>query len=41
MEFNKALAEHFKKSGKIELPEWHDMVKTEVHKELAPTDLGW
>merc|ERR1711982_138197 len=33
----KALAAFLKKSGKVKLPEWVDIVKTNVAKELAPT----
>ena len=40
-EFIVALAAHFKKSGKIELPAWHDLVKTGVAKELCPQDPDW
>merc|ERR1711966_267981 len=36
-----ALAAHFKKSGKIELPEWHDLVKTAPFKEMCPMDPDW
>eukprot|EP00343_Euplotes_focardii_P007628 CAMPEP_0205821326 /NCGR_PEP_ID=MMETSP0206-20130828/6714_1 /ASSEMBLY_ACC=CAM_ASM_000279 /TAXON_ID=36767 /ORGANISM="Euplotes focardii, Strain TN1" /LENGTH=162 /DNA_ID=CAMNT_0053116721 /DNA_START=46 /DNA_END=534 /DNA_ORIENTATION=+ len=35
------MAEHFKKSGKIELPGWHDLVKTSVAKELSPDNPDW
>ncbi|GMH27021.1 hypothetical protein Nepgr_028864 [Nepenthes gracilis] len=40
-EFVKAYAAHLKRSGKIELPHWTDIVKTGVHKELAPYDPDW
>lgn len=36
-----ALAAHFKSSGKIELPAWHDIVKTGVNRELPPLDPDW
>merc|ERR1711862_882952 len=36
-----ALAAFLKKSGKVKLPEWVDMVKTNVAKELAPYDEDW
>ena len=36
-----ALAEHLKKTGNIELPEWHDLVKTATHKELPPQNPDW
>ena len=29
------------RSGKIKLPEWHDIVKTNICKELAPYDEDW
>ena len=40
-DFIAALAAHFKKSGKLDLPEWHDLVKTGSHKQLAPYDADW
>ncbi|XP_078442162.1 small ribosomal subunit protein eS19-like [Wolffia australiana] len=40
-DFVKAYASHLKRSGKIELPHWADIVKTGVHKELAPYDPDW
>merc|ERR1712194_698793 len=39
--FIQALAEHFKRSGKIELPEWHDLIKTATFKEMCPMDPDW
>merc|ERR1712029_862730 len=30
-----------KKSGKVKLPEWVDIVKTNVAKQLAPFDEDW
>merc|ERR1711979_28224 len=39
--FSVALAAFLKKSGKVKLPEWVDMVKTNVAKELAPYDEDW
>merc|ERR1739848_771420 len=36
-----ALAAFLKKSGKVKLPEWVDIVKTNVAKELAPFDEDW
>merc|ERR1712137_730942 len=39
--FIAALAQHFKKSGKIELPEWHDLIKTATFKEMCPMDADW
>ncbi|KAJ8553709.1 hypothetical protein K7X08_024387 [Anisodus acutangulus] len=40
-EFVKAYAAHLKRSGKMELPEWTDIVKTGKLKELAPYDPDW
>ncbi|XP_009787026.2 small ribosomal subunit protein eS19x-like [Nicotiana tabacum] len=40
-EFVKADAAHLKRSGKMELPEWTDLVKTGKLKELAPYDPDW
>merc|ERR1711884_957103 len=39
--FTKALSAFLKKSGKVKLPEWVDIVKTNVAKELAPFDEDW
>ena len=35
--FTVALAAHFKKTGKMKVPEWVDLVKTNVGKELVRT----
>ncbi|CAH1420981.1 unnamed protein product [Lactuca virosa] len=40
-EFVKGYAAHLKRSGKMELPEWTDIVKTATFKELAPYDPDW
>ncbi|KAF4352503.1 hypothetical protein CsatB_013124 [Cannabis sativa] len=40
-EFVKAYAAHLKRSGKVELPEYTDLVKTAKFKELAPYDPDW
>ncbi|KAL2337225.1 hypothetical protein Fmac_011671 [Flemingia macrophylla] len=40
-EFVKAYSAHLKRSGKMELPEWTDIVKTARFKELAPYDPDW
>ncbi|CAA6657409.1 unnamed protein product [Spirodela intermedia] len=40
-DFVRAYASHLKRSGKVELPPWTDIVKTGVHKELAPYDPDW
>merc|ERR1719244_644694 len=37
-DFTVALAAHFKKTGKMKIPEWVDLIKTNVGKELAPYD---
>eukprot|EP01083_Nonionella_stella_P243155 847560_1 len=39
--FITAYAEHLKRSGKMELPKWWDIVKTGTHKELSPYDKDW
>jgi len=36
-----ALSAFLKKSGKVKVPEWADIVKTSVAKELAPYDDDW
>ena len=40
-EFVKAYAAHLKRSGKLSVPKWVDVVKTGKHKELAPYDPNW
>merc|ERR1719335_1103751 len=39
--FIEAFAQHLKRQGKFEIPKWADIVKTGVHKELAPYDPDW
>lgn len=39
--FITAYASHLKRSGKLEVPTWVDMVKTGSYKELAPYDPDW
>jgi small subunit ribosomal protein S19e len=39
--FIAAFAAYLKKSGKVEVPAWTDLVKTGTHKELAPYDQDW
>lgn len=39
--FIEAYALHLKNSDRFEIPKWCDMVKTGVHKELAPTNEDW
>ena len=40
-EFVMAYAKHLKRTNKVKLPEWVDMVKTAKWKELAPKDDDW
>ena len=40
-QFVKAFASFLKKSGKLKVPEWVDIVKTARSKELAPYDPDW
>ncbi|XP_041373713.1 40S ribosomal protein S19-like [Gigantopelta aegis] len=40
-EFTKALAAFLKKSGKMKIPDWVDIVKLGIFKELAPYDEDW
>ena len=40
-EFIVAYASHLKRSGKLEVPTWVDLVKTGSFKELAPYDPDW
>merc|ERR1712019_81093 len=39
--FIQEFAAHLKRSGKVELPSWHNIVKTAHFKELAPYDEDW
>lgn len=39
--FVKAYAAHLKRSGKLNVPSWVDIVKTASFKELAPYDSDW
>ncbi|KAF9454718.1 ribosomal protein S19e [Macrolepiota fuliginosa MF-IS2] len=39
--FIAAYASHLKRSGKLEVPTWVDIVKTGSYKELAPYDPDW
>lgn len=39
--FISAYASHLKRSGKLEVPTWADIVKTGAYKELAPYDPDW
>ncbi|KAL5020431.1 hypothetical protein ScPMuIL_003323 [Solemya velum] len=40
-EFTKALAAFLKKTGKLKVPDWTDIVKLGRFKELAPYDEDW
>eukprot|EP01087_Luapelamoeba_hula_P003439 TRINITY_DN1323_c0_g1_i1.p2 TRINITY_DN1323_c0_g1~~TRINITY_DN1323_c0_g1_i1.p2 ORF type:complete len:155 (+),score=33.23 TRINITY_DN1323_c0_g1_i1:131-595(+) len=40
-QFIVAYAAHLKKSGKIQLPKWADIVKTGTAKELPPNNPDW
>jgi small subunit ribosomal protein S19e len=40
-DFIKAYAAHLKTKDNFEVPKWADVVKTDVHKELAPYDPDW
>jgi len=39
--FIRAYSSHLKRSGKLEIPNWVDIVKTGVGKELGPYDPDW
>lgn len=39
--FIAAYSSHLKRSGKLEVPIWADIVKTGAYKELAPYDPDW
>ena len=39
--FITSYASHLKRSGKLEVPTWVDIVKTGAYKELAPYDPDW
>eukprot|EP00244_Chara_vulgaris_P009972 TRINITY_DN43_c0_g1_i1.p1 TRINITY_DN43_c0_g1~~TRINITY_DN43_c0_g1_i1.p1 ORF type:complete len:160 (-),score=28.92 TRINITY_DN43_c0_g1_i1:660-1139(-) len=40
-DFVRAYAAHLKRTGKIEVPTWADIVKTASFKQLAPYDADW
>jgi small subunit ribosomal protein S19e len=40
-QFVKAYAAFLKRTGRLEVPKWVDLVKTGTHKELAPYDADW
>lgn len=37
----KKIADYLKKSGKVKLPPWVDVVKLGIHKQLPPSDPDW
>lgn len=39
--FIKSYAALLKRSGRLQVPKWVDLVKTGTHKELAPYDADW
>jgi len=39
--FIKAYAEHLQKAGAIEIPAWHEDVKTAPRKQMPPQDKDW
>jgi small subunit ribosomal protein S19e len=39
--FIKAYAAHLKRSGKLDVPSWVDLVKTSTARELAPLNTDW
>lgn len=40
-EFITEFSEHLKNKDNFEVPKWADIVKTGIHKELAPYDPDW
>jgi small subunit ribosomal protein S19e len=40
-DFVKAYAAYLKRTGKLDVPKWVDVVKTGTAKELAPIDPDW
>lgn len=40
-EMVKQIAHFLKKSGKVKVPDWSDLVKMGSYKELAPVDIDW
>ncbi|CAG9538074.1 unnamed protein product [Cercopithifilaria johnstoni] len=40
-EMVKHVAHFLKKSGKVKVPDWSDLVKMGSYKELAPIDVDW
>jgi small subunit ribosomal protein S19e len=40
-DFIKAYAAYLKRTGKLEIPKWVDVVKTGTYKEMPPQDVDW
>jgi hypothetical protein len=40
-QFIESYAKFLKRSGRIDVPKWADIVKTGTHKQLAPLDPDW
>ena len=40
-DFVRAYAAYLKRTGKLEVPKWVDLVKTGTHKQLAPYSQDW
>lgn len=40
-EFNQAFSDYLKRTGKLSVPVWVDLVKTGHGKELAPSNPDW
>jgi len=40
-DFIKTYAKFLKRSGRVDVPKWADVVKTGTHKQLAPLDPDW
>jgi small subunit ribosomal protein S19e len=40
-QFVKAYANYLKRTGRLEVPKWVDLVKTGAHKEQGPLDPDW
>lgn len=39
--FVRFFAKHLKNSAVLEVPQWADLIKTGVHKQLSPYDPDW
>jgi len=40
-QFIKAYAAYLKRTGKLEIPKWVDVVKTGTCKEMPPQEMDW